>query len=397
MESGCVVRLRRGREKPVLWGHPWIFSGAVKEITGYEEPGGLCTVEDERGNILATGYANTASRITVRVLARERVSIGAGFIANALENALHLRERAFGSSAVNSPSGAFRVVNAEGDYLPGLVVDRYGAGLVIQAHTAGMQKLKGLVVDELEKVFHPSFIYERADPHGAESEGFHPSEGCLKGRLAPKVEIEEDGARFLVDVVGGQKTGFYLDQRHNRAIVKSIASGASILNCFSYTGAFGVQAHLGGARHVVNVDVSEKALSLAREQIALNGIPMEKSALVAEDVFDYLRKDSESYDVVVLDPPKFAGSMAELDGAARGYKDINLNGLRRVKNGGFFASFSCSGAVSEDLFQKIVFGAARDAGRSVQIVRRLHADADHPVNLAHREGEYLKGLLLRVL
>jgi 23S rRNA (cytosine1962-C5)-methyltransferase len=402
MKSECVVTVRRGREKPVRSGHPWIFSGAVKSIDGYGAPGDLCAVRDEKGRFLARGYANTKSRITVRVLTLEDEAVEGAYIQRSLERALRLRESHFGRPIISGGKSAYRAVNAEGDFLPGLVVDRYGEGLVVQALTAGMQRLKGLVVDALRALFRPAFIYEKVDEQMADAEGLRVektgiADACLHGTLVSPLEVEENGALYSIDIEGGQKTGFYLDQRRNRGILREISAGLEVLNCFSYTGAFGVQAVLGGAPRTRNVDLSEKALGGAARNAALNGIDPDRFPLVKQDVFDFLRREERLYDVVVLDPPKFASSKGELPGALRGYKDINLNALKRVRAGGFLMTFSCSGLVNEDLFQKVLFGAATDAGRSAQIVSRLHADADHPVNIAHREGEYLKGLLLRVV
>jgi 23S rRNA (cytosine1962-C5)-methyltransferase len=402
MKSECVVTVRRGREKPVRTGHPWIFSGAVKSIDGCCAPGDLCAVRDEKGRFLARGYANTNSRITVRVLTLEDEAVDGAYVRRSLERALRLRESHFGKTLFRGEKAAFRAVNAEGDFLPGLIVDRYGEGLVMQALTAGMQRLKGLVVDALRALLSPAFIYEKVDAQMAGAEGMSTettglADACLHGALVFPLEIEENGARFLVDVEGGQKTGFYLDQRRNRGVLREISAGLEVLNCFSYTGAFGVQAVLGGAARACNVDLSEKALAGAARNAALNGIDPDRFSLVKGDVFDFLRRRERLYDVIILDPPKFAASKGELQGALRGYKDINLNALKGLKSGGFLMTFSCSGLLTEDLFQKVVFGAAADSSRSVQIVRRLHADADHPVNLAHREGEYLKGLLLRVV
>jgi 23S rRNA (cytosine1962-C5)-methyltransferase len=402
MKPRCVVTVSRGREKPVRAGHPWVFSGAVERIDGYGGPGDLCEVRDDKGRFLAVGYANANSRITVRVLALEEEAIDGPYVRRSLERALNLRESLLGRAMVRGEKTAYRVVNAEGDFLPGLVVDRYGCGLVVQALTAGMQRLKGLFVDGLRSLFEPAFIYEKVDGQMAGAEGMTVSRSgtadtFLHGALVSPLEIVENGAAFAVDVLEGQKTGFYLDQRSNRAILRGLSSGARVLNCFCYTGAFGVQAILGGAEWVRNVDVSEKALAGAALNASLNGVDPGRFPLAREDVFEFLRGEEGLYDVVVLDPPKFAASKGELPGALRGYKDINLHALKRLKRGGLLMTFSCSGLVTEDLFQKVVFGAVTDSRRLVQIVRRLRADVDHPVNIAHREGEYLKGLLLRVV
>jgi 23S rRNA (cytosine1962-C5)-methyltransferase len=401
MKRECVVTVRNGREKPVLAGHPWIFSGAVKSIDGYAAPGDLCTVRDGKGRFLGRGYVNSSSRITVRVLTREDEPIDGAHLRRSVERAMRLRESLFGRDAVLGKRSAFRLVNAEGDFLPGLIVDRYCEGVVVQALTAGMQAMKGLVVDALISLLSPLFVYEKIDVQMAAAEGLDPgktglADAYLHGALVSPLEIEESGARFSVDIEGGQKTGFYLDQRRNRSILRELSGGRELLNCFGYTGAFGVHAFLGGASLARSVDLSEKALAHAAVNASLNGIDPARFPLEKADVFDFLRRDERLYDLVVLDPPKFASSKGEIPGALRGYKDINLYALKRVREGGYLMTFSCSGLVSEDLFQKVVFGAATDSGRSVQIVRRLHADADHPVNIAHREGEYLKGLLLRV-
>jgi len=406
MNSKCIVTLKKGREKPVLTGHPWIFSGAVQSIRGYNQAGDLCSVFDSRGRFLAAGYANTSSQITVRVLssgaAAEGIAIDGDFIRASLERALRLRESLLGSSFVSGARSAFRLVNAEGDFLPGLIVDCYGRGLVLQALTAGMQRLKGLLLDCLRTVLSPVFVYEKIDTHMGDAEGLDAAAAagagtCLYGTLPSPIEIEEEGARFHVDVERGQKTGFYLDQRRNRGILREISAGMTLLNCFSYTGAFAVQALRGGGAEAYNVDLSEKALEEASSNAVLNKIDPLRFRNTKADVFQFLRRDESLYDIVVLDPPKFAASKGDLPRALRGYKDINLYALKRVRAGGLLMTFSCSGVVPEDLFQKVVFGAAVDAGRFVQILRRLHADVDHPVNLAHREGQYLKGLLLRVV
>jgi 23S rRNA (cytosine1962-C5)-methyltransferase len=333
--------------------------------------------------------------------AAETVVIDGAFIRSLLDRALELREALLGSTFVRGVRSAFRVANAEGDYLPGLIVDRYAEGIVLQALTAGMQRLKGPIVDALRALFRPAFIYEKTDPHMARAEGLDAAAGdsaglCLHGTLRSPVEIEEGGAKFHVEVDSGQKTGFYLDQRRNRFILREISAGMNVLNCFSYTGAFGIQALLGGARQALNVDLSDIALRGASSNAVLNGIDPDRFTTMKADVFRFLRRVDSPYDIIVLDPPKFAAARGELSGALRGYKDINLYALKGVRPGGLLMTFSCSGLVSEELFQKVVFGAAIDAQRSVQILRRLHADVDHPVNIAHREGQYLKGFLLRV-
>ncbi len=391
MKRECIVILKKKREKSVLLGHPWIFSGAVKEVHDYREAGDICSVLSEDGRFLAKGYINKRSSIIVRILSLENIDIDKEFVQSTLINAFLLRKR-----IKSIDSNAVRLVNGEGDFFPGLIVDRYDRGLVIQALAAGVQKLKGLIVDELKTQLNPAFIYERSatKPSSFEGEGF--SDSLLYGKVESPIVIEEMGARFFVDIKGGQKTGFFLDQRCNRGILGSVAGNMDILNCFSYTAAFGVHALRGGAKRVINIDSSLTALELARENLLLNRIGLESSPMIRADVFDFLRQEKTNYDIIILDPPRFAPSKAELDKAARGYKDINLHAMKLLKRGGFLFTFSCSSLITPDLFQKIVFAAASDAGRSVQVLQKLHADVDHPVNLAHREGEYLKGFWLSV-
>lgn len=392
MKKECTVILKRKREKPVLLGHPWIFSGAVKEVRDYTEPGDICRVLSDDGRFLAKGYINKRSSIIVRILTFENTDINNQFIQRVLANALLLRKRIGGIN-----SNAIRLVNGEGDFFPGLIIDKYDRGIVIQALTAGVQRLKGLIVDELKKQLEPTFIYERSATQASSFEGEGFTDGTLYGNVEGPVVIEEMGIRFMVDVKGGQKTGFFLDQRYNRGILGSIARDMEILNCFSYTAAFGIHALMGGAKRATNIDSSESALEVARENVALNRINPDSSQMIRADVFDFLRQDKNLYDIIILDPPRFASSKSELKQAARGYKDINMNAMRLLKKGGFLFTFSCSSLVTPELFQKIVFAAATDAGKKVQVIKKLHADVDHPVNLAHREGEYLKGLWLRVL
>ncbi|MGQ9614926.1 MAG: class I SAM-dependent rRNA methyltransferase [Spirochaetota bacterium] len=389
MKKECTIILKKNREKSVLLGHPWIFSGAVKEVRDYSEPGDICCVLSEDGRFLAKGYINKRSSIIVRILTFENIDINTRFIHRIITDALLFRKRI---GSINS--NAIRLLNGEGDFFPGLIIDRYDRGIVIQALTAGVQRLKGLIVDELKKQLDPAFIYERSATLASSFEGEGFTDGFLYGKIDGPVIIEEMGIRFLVDVKNGQKTGFFLDQRHNRGILGSLARGMEILNCFSYTAAFGIHALMGGAKRVTNIDSSPSAIEGARENLILNRINPESSPMIRADVFDFLREDKNLYDIVVLDPPRFASSKSELKQAARGYKDINMNAMRRLKKGGFLFTFSCSSLITPDLFQKIVFAAASDAGKSVKVVKKLHADVDHPVNLAHREGEYLKGLWL---
>ena len=303
------------------------------------------------------------------------------------------------------PAGdtACRLVNAENDYLPGLVVDRYGDWLVLQALTRAIDAHKGEIAAALLDLTGIANIYERSDAEVRQREGLGVSVGVLRGDEPPAtIEISQGGCRYLVDIRQGHKTGFYLDQRDNRLLLRGLAadcgSGARLLNLFSYTGGFAIAA--GGGGHAVNVDSARSALELAEANTALNKIPPASAEFIQADAFEYLRhcvSEDEHFNMVVLDPPKFAAHKRQVQRAARGYKDLNLNAFRLVKPGGWLMTFSCSAAISRDLFQKIVFGALVDAGRSAQIVRQLGAAGDHPVALTFPEGEYLRGLLLRVI
>jgi 23S rRNA (cytosine1962-C5)-methyltransferase len=389
--DGRII-LKRDREKPVRQRHPWIFSGAIDRVESDAPNGALVQVVDYQGNYLATGYLNRRSQIVVRLLTWDvEEGVDAAFWRGRLERAVAARR-------LPASSNACRLVYAESDGLPGLIVDRYGDWLVMQCLTTGMATRRDEIAGLLAEMLAPAGIYARDDADVRRQEGLALETGPLWGAEPPDlVEIEEHGHRFLVDVKRGQKTGFYLDQRDNRRATAAFCANARALNAFAYTGAFGVYAGQAGAASVVNVDTSAQALALAQENVALNGgRPQE---MIVGDVFQVLRRyrdEGQTFDLVILDPPKFAASQAQLLGASRGYKDINMLAMQLLRSGGFLATFSCSGRVSADLFQKIVFGASLDAGREVQIVAHLHQAADHPVLLTFPEAAYLKGLICRV-
>ena len=392
--KGTVV-LKRGREKPVRNRHPWVFSGAVARVDGQADDGDLVWVTDARGRFLATGYLNRRSQIVVRLLTWDKdESVDTDFWRSRLERAVVGRAR-----LVEDPrTDAYRLVHAEADGLPGLVVDYYAGWLVVQSLTLGMACRQSAIVNLLAELLEPTGIYARDDAAVRRKEGLPLETGCLLGAEPPaRLEVSEHGVRFLVDIKLGHKTGFYLDQRDNRRLLAEYSAGAEVLNAFAYTGGFGVYAGLARAGGVVNVDTSAESLSLARENLALNGcIPQE---MVVGDAFEVLRRyrhERQFFDIVILDPPKFASSQGQVAAASRGYKDVNLLAMQLLRPGGLLATFSCSGLVSSELFQKIVFGASVDAGRDVQVVERLAQAADHPVLLTFPESAYLKGLLCRV-
>jgi 23S rRNA (cytosine1962-C5)-methyltransferase len=385
-----TVTLKPGREGPVIAGHPWVFSGAIASLVGEGSAGSLAQVIANDGSAVGIGYMNPRCSITVRMLSRQLEEIDAGFIHRRLEAALTLRR-----AVVPSDTTAYRLVNGEGDFLPGIVVDVYGPFLVCQSLTAGADVLKPLVVEGLVRLLSPQGIYEKSEGGVRQEEGLTNTAGVLWGEEPPPLlEIQENGCRFLINVRGGQKTGFFLDQRENRALIGTVASGKRMLNGFAYTGGFGIVAARDGAEHVVSVDSSESALRLARKNWQANELPEAQGKFVQADMFSYLREITESFDLVVLDPPPFIRRRQDLKVGISGYKEINLRALRLVAPGGQLLTFSCSQHLSAaDFFQTVLFAAA-DARRNVRVLKHLGPAADHPVNLAHPEGAYLKGLWL---
>lgn len=399
-----AVFLKPGRDKPVRQRHPWVFSGAIARIQGDPADGDIVEVRDAQGAFLARGMLNRRSQIVVRLLTWEAdEAIDEGFWRRRLERAIAGRAPLAADPATN----AYRLVNAENDGLPGLIVDRYDRFLGVQFLTLGIDRHKELLVALLADLLAPEGIFERSDVDVREKEGLAPVTGRLWGAEPPPlVGIRETGLRFLVDMRGGHKTGFYLDQRENRRVFQRMLSampGAEVLNAFAYTGAFGVYAAAAGAGRIVHIDSSAEALALAREHMALNGFSEASGrddAFIVGDVFAELRRfraAGRRFDAIVLDPPKFVYSAGQLPRATRGYKDINWLAFQLLRPGGLLFTFSCSGLVTPDLFQKIVFGAAVDAGREAQIIARLSHGPDHPILLSFPEGEYLKGLVCRIM
>jgi 23S rRNA (cytosine1962-C5)-methyltransferase len=394
-----TVILKSGREFTALRRHPWIFSGAVERLEGPEPASGeTVSVQAADGEALGLGAWSPASQIRIRLW-----TFGAGGAVDAAFFAQRLAVAAAARRALPPPrrdTDALRLVNAESDGLPGLVVDRYGEFLVCQFAAAGVERWKAEIVAALQQLQPCAGIYERSDLDAREREGLPPATGVLAGAEPPAcLEIREHGCIFGVDVRHGHKTGFYLDQRDNRALVAAHASGRAVLNAFAYSGGFGVAALKAGAASVAHVDLSAPALELARANTARNGVDAATSEFVEGNVFEVLRtfRDSRrSFDLVVLAPPKFVESKGHLMAACRGYKDINLLGLKLLRPGGLLATFSCSGLLAPELFHKIVSDAAVDARRDVRVLQRLGAAPDHADSLTFPEGLYLKGLLCRV-
>jgi len=393
-----TITLKPGREKSVRNRHPWLFSGAIQHIDRDAPDGEIVEIHSDAGQWLARGYLNRRSQIQVRLLTWDaEQAIDEAFWRSRLQQAIAGRA----ALAADPQTNAYRLVHAESDGLPGLVVDRYSDWLVVQCLTLGIEQVKPLLTRLLVELCQPAGIVERSDVEVRQKEGLRPMMGMLHDAApAGPVEIMEHGRRFLVDLLAGQKTGFYLDQRENRRRVASYCPGGRVLNAFSYSGGFAVYALAAGAQHVVNLDSSLEALELGERNLALNGFdPDAQAEGVAGDVFQVLRDwrtASQRFDVIILDPPKFAHNQQQIERAARAYKDINLLAMQLLQPGGVLATFSCSGLVSADLFQKIIFGASVDARREAQVIERLSQGPDHPVLLNFPEGEYLKGLVCRV-
>lgn len=394
--AAAAIVLAAGREKSLQRRHPWVFSGAIAHVDGAPGNGQTVAVRGADGEFLASAAYNAASQISARVWSwREDEAIDAEFFRRKISSALAARNML----ALADDSTGMRLIHAESDGLPGLIVDRYGEVLVMQIGSAGAEFWRDTIADILQDLCKPSCLYERSDSDSRGLEGLAERNGVLRGALPDQVAVDEHGLRFNVDVVAGQKTGFYLDQRDNRKLTETLARDKHVLNCFCYTGGFSLYALRGGAKSVLSIDASAEALRIAEENLSANGLDASKAEWQCDDVFLALRKlrdQGRKFDLIILDPPKFAPTAAFAEKAARGYKDINLLAFKLLNPGGLLATYSCSGGISEELFQKIIAGAALDAGVDAQIVHHLHASADHPVLLSFPEGAYLKGLVLRV-
>lgn len=388
------IILKPGRERSVRQRHPWLFSGSVANLSGNPAAGGTVRVVSAGGEPLGWAAYSPVSQIRARMWTFDPdVVIDQAFFQALIERAIQRRS----GYADLKTTDAYRLVHGESDGLPGLVVDRYGDYLVVQFLSAGSDLHRDLLVELLVSASGVKNVYERFDIEMRTLEGLPERNNIILGSPPPEqLMIHENGLDFLVDLLHGQKTGFYLDQRDNRQKIGAYAQGMKMLNCFCYTGAFSVYALAAGASSILNIDSSADALSLAKKNIQTNQLPLEHTEWLTGDVFQELRKlrdRAESFDLIILDPPKFAATTAQVDKAARGYKDINLLAFKLLKPGGLLFTFSCSGGVSADLFQKIVAGAALDAGVDAVILERLGQASDHPVALNFPEGAYLKGLI----
>jgi len=392
---GPQLYLLPGRDRSLALRHPWIFSGAVGRLEGDPGLGTTVTVRAADGRALACAAYSPASKIRARVWSLDPATrVDDAFIAGRVAGAASARQ-----AMLDERHSAARLVNGESDGLPGVVADRYGEVIVVQLTSAGAERWRGAIVAALAAIDKVTCVYERSDAEVRTLEGLPPRVGGAWGTLPAQVSIVEDGLTYRVDPVAGQKTGFYLDQRDNRRLVRTLAAGRRVLNAFCYSGGFTLAALAGGASSALSIDSSAEALAQGRANLEANAaLAANRNAWIEADAFADLRRlrnEGASFDLIVLDPPKFAPTAAHAQRAARAYKDVNLLALKLLAAGGLLVTFSCSGGVSADLFQKILAGAAVDAGAEVQILHKLGASADHPVALDFPEGEYLKGLLLR--
>ena len=388
MHSYPILQLLPGRERSLLNRHPWVYSGALaKKPSADLKSGDIVAITDQKNHLLGFGHFNQDASIACRVFhfTQSPIEIDAEFWQKRLQKAWQCRQEL---GFFTQENAGYRLFNSEGDGLPGLVADVFGDTVSLQIKTQGMMNLKATIVDFLQKSLGLKHIYLKSE-NSDES-------GWLLGKKSA-VFFEEHGLRFLVDLESGQKTGYFLDQRDNRKLFGSFANGKHVLDAFSYSGGFGLLALQNGAAKVTSVDASESAIEICKKTVATNFKDESRHHTVVANCFDYLREmPNNEFDLIVLDPPAFAKSAATVDKAARGYKDINLMALRQIKQGGLLFTFSCSHHISRDLFRKIIFGAAKDANRPVRILYQLNQAPDHPIDVFHPEGEYLKGFVLYV-
>jgi 23S rRNA (cytosine1962-C5)-methyltransferase len=382
------VILKPGKEKPILNRHHWIFSGAVQHLPHFEN-GTMLSVQSANGEPLGSAYFNRQAKIIGRM-----VAFGTDHptetIKKRIAEAIALRKAFYHPDATN----AYRVINGEGDGLPGLIVDVYDDALVLQFATLGMEKLAPLVLDQLTKHYKPKSIFEKSTSPSRKEEGLKEVKRLLQGSDKGLVEIKENGMQFYVDIPGGQKTGFFLDQSAMRQWVRELSQGKRVLNAFCYTGGFSIYALAGGAAWVDSVDISSQAIEMLQKNLVLNGFDSSRAGAHCDDVFKYLRENALNYDLVILDPPAFAKRKGDVVAACRGYKDINRLAMEKMPPKSLLLTCSCSYHVDEGLFQQVLFQAAVEARRSVKILGRHRQAFDHPVDLCHPEGNYLKSFLL---
>lgn len=390
--------LAKGREKSLLRRHPWVFSGAVQRVEGKAHSGETIDILDSQGKWLARGAYSPESQIRARVWTfQPDEEINIDFFIRRLQQAQSWRDWV----AQRDGLDGYRLIAGESDGLPGITIDRFQNFLVLQLLSAGAEYQRPALLYALQHCYPECSIYDRSDVAVRKKEGLPLAQGPVLGDLPPELlPITEHGMKLLVDIQQGHKTGFYLDQRDSRLAARNYSAGRRVLNCFSYTGAFAVSALMGGCAQVISVDTSQAALDIARQNVELNKLDLNKAEFVRDDVFQLLRNyrtQGEKFDLIIMDPPKFVENKNQLASACRGYKDINMLALQLLNPGGILLSFSCSGLMPTDLFQKILADAAVDAGRDVQFIEQFRQAADHPVIATYPEGLYLKGFACRVM
>ena len=389
--------LAKGREKSLLRRHPWVFSGAVARLEGKAQSGETIDVCDHQGKWLARAAWSPKSQIRARVWSwQQDENIDIAFFVRRLQAAQQLRDWLAHRDNLDS----YRLIAGESDGLPGITIDRFGNFLVLQLLSAGAEYQRAALISALQTCYPNCAIYDRSDVSVRKKEGLELTQGVVTGETPPALlPITEHGMKLLVDIQTGHKTGYYLDQRDSRLATRRYAEGRRVLNCFSYTGGFAVSALMGNCREVISVDTSQAALDVARQNVELNGLDVTKAQFLRDDVFKLLRRyrdEGEKFDLIVMDPPKFVENKNQLLGACRGYKDINMLAMQLLNPGGMLLTFSCSGLMATDLFQKIIADAAVDAQREVQFIEHFRQAADHPVLASYPEGLYLKGFACRV-
>ncbi|OYD43562.1 class I SAM-dependent rRNA methyltransferase [Sphingobacterium cellulitidis] len=391
------IILNKGKDKAAWQLHPWVFSGAISAALGKPQNGDIVSVFNIEDEFIAYGIYNGNSRVAVRLLEWDpRNEINEQWWRNRVTKAVNNR-----NFLLNEQNNTVRLIFAEADFLPGLIADKYANFISVQVHSAGIERVKDIIVDQLVQLLQPQGIYERSDLKSREYEGLPDTNGKLFGIMPPDfVDVIENGIHYQVNIAEGQKSGFYCDQRENRAITAKYAKGKSVLDCFCYSGGFTLNAFHEGASSVTSVDSSALAIETLKNNVKNNGFDSSKHIAVQSDVNKYLRElgeKGEKFDLIVLDPPKYAPSRATLEKASRAYKDLNRRGLMLLNSGGLLATFSCSGAMDIETFKQVIAWAALDAGKEIQFIYQYCQPEDHPVRASFPEGEYLKGLLVRVV
>jgi 23S rRNA (cytosine1962-C5)-methyltransferase len=391
------IILKKGKEKAAILRHPWIFSGALDKIKGKPANGEIVAVWSASQEFLAYGYFNDQSRVALRLLEWDQeVTIDEAWYTQKLEKAIASR-----AHLLNENTNTCRLVFSEADFLPGLIVDKYADYLAVQILSAGIESVKETIINILRSILNPKGIFDKSDAGARKHENLEPEQGLLWGEEPPEfIEVKENGVTYHINIADGQKSGFYCDQRDNREILAAYTQGKNVLDCFCYSGGFTLNSLRAGAAHVTSVDSSALAIETLKHNLSLNGFSDALQTSFQSDVNKQLRvfkEENKKFDVIVLDPPKYAPSRSALDRAARAYKDLNRLGMLLLEPGGILATYSCSGAVDMETFKQIIAWAALDAGREVQIIKQFHQPEDHPIRMSFPEGEYLKGLLLRVL